>query len=46
MLAGLARGFETIEKRDVVNEHVELMNMTTESRNWVKIALFPAGDDE
>ena len=35
MLVGLAREFERIERRDEVDEYVELTNMTTESRNGV-----------
>ena len=42
MLVRLVREFARIENRDPVAEYVEFTKMTTESRNGVKIALFPA----
>ena len=41
VLVRLVQKFERIENRDPVDEYVELTKMTTESRNGVKIALFP-----
>lgn len=40
------REFSSIENRDSTQEYVELMKMTVESRNGVKIALLPASSDE
>ena len=42
VLVRLVREFARIENRDPVAEYVEFTKMTTESRNGVKIALFPA----
>jgi len=39
-LVRLTREFVSIEKRDSVLEYVELMKMTTQSRNGVQIALW------
>ncbi|PQE21540.1 Cytochrome P450 protein [Rutstroemia sp. NJR-2017a WRK4] len=41
LLVRLTRKFSKIENRDPVLEYVEMVRMTTESRNGVKIALFP-----
>ena len=41
VLVRLVREFSRIENRDPIQEYVELTKMTTESRNGVKIALFP-----
>ena len=47
VLVRLVREFAGIENRDCMREYVELTKMTVESRNGVKIALFPAsGGDE
>ena len=42
VLVRLVREFSSIENRDPTEEYIELTKMTTESRNGVKIALFPA----
>lgn len=46
VLVRLVREFSGIENRDPTREYVELTKMTTESRNGVKIALFPALSDD
>lgn len=46
VLVRLVREFSGIENRDPTQEYVELTKMTVESRNGVKIALFPASNDE
>lgn len=46
VLVRLVREFSRIENRNLTQEHVELAKMTVESRNWIKIALFPASSDE
>ena len=45
VLVRLVREFAGIENRDSTQEYVELTKMTVESRNGVKIALFPASSD-
>lgn len=42
VLVRLVREFAGIENRDPTREYVEMTKMTVESRNGVKIALFPA----
>ena len=46
VLVRLVRVFGGIENRDSTQEYVELTKMTVESRNGVKIELFPAASDE
>ncbi len=46
VLIRLVQVFSCIENRDTTQEYVELTKMVTESRNGVKIALFPASNDE
>lgn len=46
VLVRLVREFASIENRDPVLEYVDLVKMAAESRNGVKIALFPAKNDE
>lgn len=46
VLVRLVREFSGIENRDPTQEYVEMTKMTVESRNGVKIALFPASSDE
>ena len=41
VLLRLAKEFARIENRDPVTEYVDLVMMTTESRNGVKTALIP-----
>lgn len=45
VLVRLVREFSAVENRDPSQEYVEITKMTTESRNGVKIALFPASND-
>lgn len=45
VLVRLVREFSTIENRDPTQEYVELTKMTVESRNGVKIALFPGSSE-
>lgn len=40
LLVRMTRKFVRIENRDPVLEYVEMVRMTTESRNGVKVALF------
>lgn len=40
LLVRMTRSFASIENRDTVLEYVEMVRMTTESRNGVKVALF------
>lgn len=42
LLVRLVREFETIENRDECIEYVEMIKMLCESRNGVKVALYPA----
>ncbi len=46
VLVRLVKEFSGIENRDATQEYVELTKMTVESRNGVKIALFPASIDD
>ena len=46
LLVRLVKAFSGIENRDPSRDYVELTKMTTESRNGVKIALFPASNGE
>lgn len=46
VLVRLVQDFERIENRDPVHEYVEATRVTTESRNGVKIALFPASQEK
>ena len=41
VLVRLVQEFSMIENMDSVEEYVELIKMTTESRNGIKIALLP-----
>ena len=45
-LVRLVQEFAWIENRDSVQEYVELTKMTTESRNGVKVALFPESNEK
>lgn len=40
LLVRMTRRFARIENRDTALEYVEMVRMTTESRNGVKVALF------
>lgn len=42
LLARMTREFVRIENRDPVSEYVELVKMTTESRNGVQVGFFPS----
>ena len=46
VLVRLVQAFSRIENRDPCRVYVELTKITTESRNGVKIALFPASNEE
>lgn len=46
VLVRLVREFERVENRNEVGEYVEAGGMTVESRNGVRIALFPASTNE
>ena len=43
LLVRMVMTFEKIENRDASVEYVELTKMLTESRNGVKVALYPPG---
>ena len=46
VLVRLVREFERVENRNEVGEYVEAGGTTVESRNGVRIALFPASTNE
>ena len=46
VLVRLVKAFSGIEHRDTTQEYIELTKMATESRNGVKIALFPSSGGE
>lgn len=46
LLVRLVKAYSGIENRDPSRDYVELTKMATESRNGVKIALFPASNGE